>query len=117
MIEQDHCAYLKRSKAGFLILTLYANDILMASNDKKLVSETKVRLSSQFDMKDMGEAAYVLSVKILRDRSREILGLSQETYVRKVLERFNTSKAKPIDTPIIKIMALVLKIVPSLQMT
>ena len=60
MIEQDHCVYLNRSKTGFLILTLYVDDILMASNDKKLVSETKVWLSSQFDMKDMGEAAYVL---------------------------------------------------------
>src|SRR3954466_11548021 len=66
MIEQDHCVHLKRSKAGFLILTLYADDILMSSEDKKLVSETKVRLSSQFDMKHMGEAAFVLGVKILQ---------------------------------------------------
>src|SRR5436189_933923 len=94
MIEQDHCVYLKRSKAGFLILTLYVDDILTTSNDKKLVSETKVWLSSQFDMKDMGEAAYVLGVKILRNRSRRTLGLSQETYVRKVLERFNMSKGQ-----------------------
>src|SRR5436190_5112221 len=84
----------------------------MASKDKKLVSETKVWLSSQFDMKDMSEAAYVLGVKILRDRSRWTLGLSQETYVRKVLERFNMSKAKPIDTPIIKNHGLSLKDCP-----
>src|SRR4051812_819262 len=95
MIEQDHCVSLKRSKVGFLILTLYVDDILMAYNDKKLVSETKVWLSSQFDMKDMGEAAYVLGVMILQDHSRWTLGLSQETYVRKVLECFSISKAKP----------------------
>src|SRR4051812_19513112 len=63
-------------------------------------------------MKDMGEAAYVLGVKILRDRSRRTLGLSQETYVRKVLERFNMSKAKPIDTPVIKNHGLSLKDCP-----
>src|SRR5436190_1587387 len=91
MIEHDHCVYLKRSKAGFLILTLYVDDILMASSDKKLVSETKVWLSSQFDMKDMGEASYVLGFKILWDRSRRTLELSEKTYVRKVLERFNMS--------------------------
>ena len=102
MIEQDHCVYLKQSKSGFLILTLYVVDILMASNDKRLVSETKAWLSSQFDMKDMGDAAYVLGVKILRDRSRRTLGLSQETYIKKVLERFNMANAKPIDTPVIK---------------
>src|SRR5256886_15915939 len=81
----------------------------MASNDKKLVEDIKVWISSQFDMKDMGEAAYVLGVKILRDRSRRALGLSQETYVCKVLERFNMSKAKPIDTSVIKNHGLNLK--------
>src|SRR5881628_1481517 len=111
MIEQDHCVYLKRSKARFLILTLYVDDILMASNDKKLVSETKVWLSSQFDMKDMGEAAYVLGVMILRDCSRRILGLSLETYVRKVLEHFNMSKAKPLIHLSLRTTALALKIV------
>src|SRR5438270_10388955 len=112
MIELDHCVYLKRSKAGVLILTLYVHEILMASNDKKLASETKVWLSSQFDMKDMDEAAYMLGVKILQDHSRWILGLLQEMYIRKVLEHFNMSKAKPIDTPVIKNHGLSLKDCP-----
>ena len=50
----------------------------------------------------MGEAVYVLNDKILQDHSRQTLEVSQETYLRKVLERFNTSKAKPIDTFVIK---------------
>src|SRR4051812_49715967 len=53
-------------------------------------------------MKDMGEAAYVLGVKILWDHSRRTLGLSQETYLKKVLERFKMDKAKLIDTPVMK---------------
>src|SRR5438270_2031955 len=57
MIEQDHYEYLKRSKARFLILTLYVDNMLMASNDKKWVFETKIWISSQFDKKDMVEAA------------------------------------------------------------
>src|SRR5436189_4918675 len=63
-------------------------------------------------MKDMGEAAYMLGVKILLDRSRRTLGPSQETYVRKVLECFNMSKAKPIDTFVIKNHGLSLKDCP-----
>ena len=45
-------------------------------------------LSKNFDMKDMGEASYVIGIKIHRDRPRGILGLSQETYIDKLLERF-----------------------------
>jgi len=39
-------------------------------------------------MKEMGEANYVLGVKIIRDHFRRHLNLSQETYIEKVLERF-----------------------------
>lgn len=40
IVEQDHYMYVKRSKEGFLILTLYKNDIHIALNDKRLVEET-----------------------------------------------------------------------------
>jgi len=40
-------------------------------------------------MKDMSEASYVIGIKIKRDRSQQILGLSQETYINKILERFH----------------------------
>ena len=39
-------------------------------------------------MKDMDEASYVIGIKIHRDRSQKILGLSQDAYINKVFERF-----------------------------
>ncbi|KAL0431344.1 UNVERIFIED_CONTAM: Retrovirus-related Pol polyprotein from transposon TNT 1-94 [Sesamum radiatum] len=53
-------------------------------------------------MKDMGEASYVIGIKIHRDRSRCILGLSQETYINKVLERFRMKDCSPSVAPIVK---------------
>ncbi|KAL0404195.1 UNVERIFIED_CONTAM: Retrovirus-related Pol polyprotein from transposon TNT 1-94 [Sesamum radiatum] len=35
------------------------------------------------EQKDMGEASYVLGIKIYRDRSRRILGLTQSSYIEK----------------------------------
>lgn len=40
-------------------------------------------------MKDMGDASYVIGIKIHKDRSRGISGLSQATYINKVLDRFH----------------------------
>jgi hypothetical protein len=102
MIEEDHCVYTKRSKGSFIILSLYVDDILLAGNDAEMIITTKEWLSSNFEMKDMGEADYILGVKIFRDRSKKILDLSQQTYIKKVLERFQMSDCKPIDTPIAK---------------
>ena len=42
----------------------------------------------------MGEAAFILSVKIYRDRSRRLLGLSQSMYIDKVLKRFSMEESK-----------------------
>src|SRR3954465_9873183 len=65
-------------------------------------------------MKNMGEAVYVLGVKIFRDHSRRTLRVSQETYLRKVLERFNTTKAKPIECLSLRTKALTLKDCPKI---
>ncbi|XP_058733051.1 uncharacterized protein LOC131604637 [Vicia villosa] len=47
-----------------------------------------------FSMKDLGEAAYILGISIYRDRSQKLLGLSQSTYIDKVLRRFNVHDSK-----------------------
>jgi hypothetical protein len=98
MIEEDHCVYVKRSEGSFIILSLYVDDILLAGNNKEFIKTIKEWLSSTFDMKDMGEASFVLGVKIIRGRLRKLFGLSQETYIRKVLKRFHMQDCKPIDT-------------------
>ena len=102
MIDEDNCVYTKRSKGKFVIMSLYVDDILIAGNDKDFVMDVKAWLSSSFEMKDMGEAAYILGVKISRDRSKRLLSLSQETYIKKVLERFGMQNCKSIDTPVCK---------------
>ena len=78
------------------------DDILLATNDKSLLYEVKQFLSKNFDMKDMGETSYVIGIKIHRERARRILGLSQETYLNKVLERFNMKNCSSSVAPILK---------------
>ena len=102
MIDEDHCVYVKQTQEKFVILSLYVDDILLAANDKGFLIEIKNWLSSNFQMKDMGEAAYILGVKIQRNRSKRLLSLSQEQYLKKVLERFGMQNCNPIDTPIAK---------------
>ena len=102
MMEEDHCVYVKKSNTAFLILSLDVDDILLAGNDLNFLNATKKWLSSMFDMKDMGEADYILGVKIQRDRSKRLLSMSQEAYINKMLERFRLQHAKPVETPMAK---------------
>ena len=98
----DQCIYQKVSGSKICFLVLYVDDILLAANDKGLLHEVKQFLSKNFDMKDMGEASYVRGIKIHRDRLRGILGLSQETYINKVLERFRMKNCSPGVARIVK---------------
>ena len=78
------------------------DDILLACSDLGLLHETKRMLSKNFDMKDLGEAFFVLGIEILRNRSRGLLGLSQRAYVDRILERFNMQQCKPGIAPVCK---------------
>ena len=98
----DQCIYHKISGSKIIFLVLYVDDILLASSDLGLLHEVKRFLSQQFDMKDMDEASYAIGIKIQRDRSQGMLGLSQETYINKLLERFRMKDCSPSVAPIVK---------------
>nr|ABA99659.2 retrotransposon protein, putative, Ty1-copia subclass [Oryza sativa Japonica Group] len=83
---EDNCIYSKFKNGRFIFLILYVDDILLASSDVSLLQETKKFLSSNFDMKDLGEASYVLGIEIHRDKTKYALGLSQKTYRKGVEE-------------------------------
>ena len=91
---------MKASGTKFIILVLYVDDILLASNDVNFLCDTKQMLTIHFDMKDLGNAFSVLGIEIHRDRTRGILGLSQKGYIERVLDRFNMKFCKPCTTPI-----------------
>ena len=60
----------------YIFLVLYVDDILLASNDISFLRETKNLLSKNFEN---GDTSFVLGIELHRDRSRGILGLSQES--------------------------------------
>ena len=98
----DRCIYLKISGSKFIFLVLYVDDVLLATNDLGLMHDTKNFLSNNFEMKDMGEASYVIGIEIFRDRSQGLLGLSQKAYINKVLQRFGMQNCSESVVPIQK---------------
>ena len=87
--EEEPCVYKKESGSAVVFLILYVDDILLIGNDVPMLQSVKTSLNNNFSMKDLGEAAYILGIKIYRDRSKRLIGLSQDTYIDKVLKRFN----------------------------
>jgi hypothetical protein len=51
-------------------------------------------LKSKFSMKDFGKARYILGIKIYIDRNKHLIGLSQGTYLEKVVQMFSMENSK-----------------------
>ncbi|KAE8657094.1 hypothetical protein F3Y22_tig00116997pilonHSYRG00993 [Hibiscus syriacus] len=99
--EYDCCVYVKSLDYGsFIFLLLYVDDMLIAAKNMDDVIGLKTLLSQEFDMKDLGAVKKILGMEICRDRDSRKLWLSQWGYVKKMLERFAMSSAKPVSTPL-----------------
>ncbi|KAF5938278.1 hypothetical protein HYC85_025784 [Camellia sinensis] len=74
--------------------------MLIVGQDSSMINRLKLELSKSFAMKDLGPAKQILGMKIVRDHKERLIWLSQESYIEKVLERFNMNKAKPVGCPL-----------------
>nr|GEW90081.1 hypothetical protein [Tanacetum cinerariifolium] len=79
--------YLKASGSYKAILILYVDDIFLMGNNIPMLQDVKSYLGRSFAMKDLGEAAYILGIKIYRDRSKRLI------------EKMKLSKSQGASTP------------------
>ena len=89
------------SGSSVAFLVLYVDDILLIGNDMEILDSMKGYLNKSFPMKDLGEAAYILGIKIYRDRLRCLIRLSMSTYLEKILKEFKMDQSKKEFLPIL----------------
>ncbi|GJR78546.1 retrotransposon protein, putative, ty1-copia subclass [Tanacetum coccineum] len=90
----EPCVYQKASRSNVTFLILYVDDIIIMGNHIPSLQSVKTYLGKCFAMKDLGEAAFILGIKIYRDRSKRLIGLSQSAYIDKILKRFKMDTSK-----------------------
>jgi len=73
----------------YIYLLLYVDYMLIASKSRPTIDKLKKNLSFSFEMKDLGEAKKVLGMEIERDRKDDKVSLTQNGYLKKVLQKFN----------------------------
>nr|GEV89420.1 hypothetical protein [Tanacetum cinerariifolium] len=92
--RDEPCVYVKASGSYVTFLILYVNDILIMENNILMLQDVKSYLGRCFVIKDLGEAAYILGIKIYQDRSKRLIGLCQRAYIEKILKRFYMENSK-----------------------
>lgn len=83
-----------------IYLLLYVDDILIAGKELKDIGVLKNHLSKEFEMKDIGPARRILGIDITRNDSEKEIYLTQESYLKKVLQRYNMILSKKASVPL-----------------
>nr|GEU49947.1 hypothetical protein [Tanacetum cinerariifolium] len=104
--RDEPCVYLKASRSNITFLILYVDDTLILGNIIPMLQSVKTYLGRCFTIKDLGEATYILGIKISRDRSRRLIGLCQSAYIEKILKWYCMKNSKRRSIPMQKKLKL-----------
>jgi hypothetical protein len=101
---------LNKTEGSGSYLLLYVDDILIFSQDMNVVKDIKSLLSSNFNVKDLGEARHFLGMQIKQERDENgvlvSITLSNEKLINDMLESFDVQNEKPKSTPLDRSMKL-----------
>lgn len=85
----DVCLFTYRRGNSLLTIVVWVDDCVIADNDASLRDEFVTWLGGRFPVEDKGELQWILHVKVERDRPNNVLSLSQELYIRDLLDRYS----------------------------
>ena len=78
------------------MLLLYVNDLFVTGTDG-LITDTKRKLTAEFEMKDLGMMHYFLGMEVWQNTDG--ISLGQGKYVVEILKRFGMMDCKAMATP------------------
>ena len=96
-MEDDHAVYTLDKDPNKLFIGVYVDDLIIGSKDMDLLDKVKAALSSEFEMKDLGDINYVLGIKVMQSASS--IFLSQKTYIEDILQKFGMNECHGCASP------------------
>ncbi|EDR06651.1 retrovirus-related pol polyprotein [Laccaria bicolor S238N-H82] len=97
----DPCVHSRTIEGVQTITSTYTDDIFGASSTKEGAERAKKEIEACFEIKDVGDLGYILGIHFEKDENTGAISLSQEAYIRRILERFGMlhCNAKPTPLP------------------
>jgi|UniRef100_A0A2N9EJY9 hypothetical protein len=96
--SHDTALFIRRSDKGMILLLLYVDDMIITGDDHSGISDFKLFLHQQFEMKDLGHLSYFLGLEVSSDSTGYYL--SQAKYASDLLSRAGLTDTKVVSTPL-----------------
>ena len=88
--------FIRRTRSGIVVLTVYVNDILLTGSDSAGTVETKMYLQCHFVTKNIGRPKYFLGIEVAYQKYSV---LSQRKYTLDLQEETSFLGCKHVNTP------------------
>src|SRR5271169_784335 len=95
----DESIFVYNQKNSYIILAVYVDDILALAKSQHEIQFVFDSLSLKFKLRNLGPVKKFLGLDIYRPTPTGPVYLSQSTYARKMLHKFNMARCDPVKTP------------------
>ena len=96
---QDDCLFIKKGENAIEgLVCRWVDDMVILGLQKDFCENFKNKVSERFQISSYGDLSWFLNIKI--ERTENEIKPSQEAYVEKLLEKFNMSESKTLETPL-----------------
>ena len=93
----DPCVFIRNVNGQLAIVAVHVDDLILLTETEQEMIDLKASLAARFKMKDMGKLHYCLGVNI--KTMDGVLQMSQEQYIKKILNKYKLQDCKPVSTP------------------
>ena len=93
----DHCDYRKQIGDDLMVVVVWVDDLLLASNSTNMINQFKENMECKFRMKDLRKISYFLGIDFKQESG--VIKMNQSRYIQKMLDRSAMSNCKPRSTP------------------
>lgn len=93
-LETDPCVYFAKLGKHLMIIVVYADGMLMASNYREWMLKMKQNLMGISPMTGLGEVNHCLGMEFARNGKK--LQMMQKLYVKSLSDRFEMRDSKPV---------------------
>jgi hypothetical protein len=97
--KDDNSLFTFRRNDEIIHIPMFVDDGLVFSNSKALIKETREKLEQLYKLVWTTNPTLHLGIKITRDRQNRTIHLSQEHYLKNVLDRFDMTHCNTTSTP------------------
>jgi hypothetical protein len=95
--RSDYSLFTRIQGSSFVVLLVYVDDIILASNDSQVISQLTDFLNTQFKLKDLGPLKFFLGLEVARNTQG--ISISQRKYALEIIDECGLLASKPAKFP------------------